>query len=97
MPQVTIYIRDEDSDKWNAIADRPTWLHQALNPVPFTFAKMQELMEPIEELVDKPGSGIYSEKNINKMFDNVTYKKVKEVLDSGALDDPTYTDMEDTP
>jgi hypothetical protein len=60
MPKVTIWIKNEDMDKWNDIADRPAWLH----------------------------------KHLQGQF-NVTYNKVKEILDSGALDEPTYTDMED--
>lgn len=31
MPKVTIWIRKEDEDAWNAIKDRPEWLHAALN------------------------------------------------------------------
>ena len=31
MPRVNIYIRKEDEDKWNAIANKPEWLHEHLN------------------------------------------------------------------
>ena len=31
MPKVTIWIRKEDYDKWQAIADKPAWLHKHLN------------------------------------------------------------------
>ena len=30
MPKVTIWIKNEDLDKWNAIADRPAWIHENL-------------------------------------------------------------------
>ncbi len=30
MPQVTIYIRNEDYDKWKAIENKPEWLHHAI-------------------------------------------------------------------
>jgi len=31
MPRVNIWIRVEDVDKWNAIKNRPEWLHEKLN------------------------------------------------------------------
>lgn len=31
MPRVTIWIRNDDYDKWLAIADKPAWLHEHLN------------------------------------------------------------------
>lgn len=31
MPKVTIYIRNDDYPKWQAIADKPEWLHEHLN------------------------------------------------------------------
>lgn len=31
MPKVTIWIRNEDYDKWEAIADKPEWVHRAIN------------------------------------------------------------------
>lgn len=31
MPRVTIHIRNEDWDKWNAIPSVPAWLHEHLN------------------------------------------------------------------
>lgn len=33
MPNRTIYIRNEDLEKWNSIADKPEWLHSVLNGV----------------------------------------------------------------
>lgn len=30
MPKVTIWIRKEDEAKWQAIADKPEWLHEHL-------------------------------------------------------------------
>jgi hypothetical protein len=34
MPKVTIWIRNEDYDKWKAIQDKPEWLHEHLNLKP---------------------------------------------------------------
>lgn len=31
MPDVKIYVRSEDMDKWNAIEKKSEWLHQKLN------------------------------------------------------------------
>lgn len=31
MPKVTIWIREDDYLKWQAIGDIPTWLHEHLN------------------------------------------------------------------
>jgi hypothetical protein len=31
MPRVNIYIRKEDVDKWDAIENRPEWIHEKLN------------------------------------------------------------------
>lgn len=31
MPRVNIWIRKEDEQKWDAIADKPAWLHCVLN------------------------------------------------------------------
>lgn len=61
------------------------------DPEPFTEAKMKELMKPIEELADKPGTGVYSDKNLNKMFDNVLEQRIAK-----QSTDPTYTEPEST-
>lgn len=34
MPKVTIWIREEDLDRWESIVDRPEWLHNALKQQP---------------------------------------------------------------
>lgn len=31
MPRINIYIRNEDYDKWLAIADKPEFLHTVIN------------------------------------------------------------------
>jgi SPX domain protein involved in polyphosphate accumulation len=31
LPRVTIWIRQEDYDKWQAIENKPEWLHEHLN------------------------------------------------------------------
>lgn len=33
MPRVTIWIRNEDWDQWEAIDNKPEWLHERLNLV----------------------------------------------------------------
>lgn len=33
MPRVTIWIREADYDKWQAIDNKPEWLADHLNPV----------------------------------------------------------------
>ena len=44
MPRVNIYIRNEDYQKWLAIADKPEWLHMAINARVF---KGVELGKPV--------------------------------------------------
>lgn len=34
MPQVTVYVRQEDHEKWRAIPKKSEFIHQALNRVP---------------------------------------------------------------
>lgn len=31
MAKVTIWIRKEDEEKWNAIENKPAWLHEQIN------------------------------------------------------------------
>lgn len=31
MPKRTIWIRNEDMEVWNAIQDKPEWLHKVIN------------------------------------------------------------------
>ncbi len=31
MPRVNIWIRKEDEKQWNAIEDKPAWIHSVLN------------------------------------------------------------------
>lgn len=31
MPQVTVYVREDDLDRWKAIEKKSEWLHNALN------------------------------------------------------------------
>ena len=52
MPQVTIYIRKPDLAKWQAIANKPDWLHEHIN-MP-KFSKMQLSTTPVPIA---PGSG----------------------------------------
>lgn len=30
MPKYTIYVRESDKEKWNAIADKPQFIHRAI-------------------------------------------------------------------
>jgi hypothetical protein len=34
MPQVTVYVRNEDLDKWKAIDKKAEWLHECINSTP---------------------------------------------------------------
>lgn len=36
MPKATIYIREEDWDKWQSIADKPAFIHTAINMNPLS-------------------------------------------------------------
>lgn len=36
MPHVNIWIRKEDLDKWNAVGDKPGWIHSNLNKQPIS-------------------------------------------------------------
>lgn len=40
MPKVTIWIRNEDYDKWDAIKDKPEWLHEHINTPTSEFGTM---------------------------------------------------------
>lgn len=46
MPKVTIWIRVKDLDKWQAIADKPEFIHNALNQPEFS-------EDPLTEAVAK--------------------------------------------
>lgn len=48
MPQVTVYVRQEDLDKWKAIDRKSEFIHQALNKTassPSARNKVNELKE----------------------------------------------------
>lgn len=53
MPHVNLWIRNIDWDKWNAIEDKPAWLHLALNgtDVPVINKAIKERVE-IEKVLD---------------------------------------------
>lgn len=40
--KVTIWIQKEDREKWDAIQDKPKWLHEHLNPEPLTLGMEME-------------------------------------------------------
>lgn len=42
MPRVNIYIRNEDQAKWDAIDNKPEWLHEHLNSNSFMPTYKQE-------------------------------------------------------
>jgi hypothetical protein len=80
MPKVTIWIRKEDEDKWNAIADKPEWLHEHLQR-PYMQAKFGEKIPVPEFPNDKFGWVVTDNEG----------RLVHEILD-----EPTYTDPEQT-
>ncbi len=53
MPKVTVWIKKADQAKWDAIKDRPAWLHEKLNPlvnaVPPEYR--DDLLEPLKDIV----------------------------------------------
>lgn len=42
MPDVRMYIRSEDWDKWQAIENKPEWLHEHLNAKEFKPSYVQD-------------------------------------------------------
>lgn len=45
MPKVTIWIRKEDEAKWQAIKDKPEWLHEHLSVIPNTYVKVDRILQ----------------------------------------------------
>lgn len=52
MPRVTIWIRNDDLEKWLAITDRPEFIHKALNPFtpPELLTSITRLAYPMTQL-----------------------------------------------
>lgn len=42
MPDVKIYIRSEDWNKWQAISNKPEWLHTHLNEDDLTLKEVKQ-------------------------------------------------------
>jgi hypothetical protein len=55
MPKVTIWVRNEDYPKWQAIEDKPEWLHDHINQAayPHLVAKKVATIMSVGR-VDKP-------------------------------------------
>lgn len=85
MPRVNIYIRNEDEAKWQAIADKPEWLHEHLNllrgmdvtnevaykPEPkwLTAQKAKEREELARIMDTRPG--VLKEADLNKVLEDM--------------------------
>jgi len=53
MPNKTVYIRNDDLDKWDAIKDKPEWLHNHLSIDEKRLAHLKEQLAKLEtKMVD---------------------------------------------
>lgn len=43
MPQVTVYIREEDIDKWKSLVKKSEFIHNALNSIPYSILETDEV------------------------------------------------------
>lgn len=66
MPKVTIWIRVKDLDKWQAIPDKPEFIHNALKREPVFVMQQDKFMEfrpePVDTFEDHLPQGV-NEKN----------------------------------
>lgn len=66
MPQRSVYIREEDDIKWQALENKAQWVHDHLNKKP----SKVEPPKPVQNVKQNP-DGTLSMKNSTKQ---VTYK-----------------------
>jgi hypothetical protein len=52
VPNITIYIRKEDWDKWLSLNDKPNWLHEKLNEMTIPTVRYSS-SEDLNKLVAK--------------------------------------------
>lgn len=74
MPRVNIYIRNEDLDRWNAIEDKPEWLHEKLSTVVEKIVSVYTHADEVDEesspsLETKPQYAVLSNGQKSKKFD----------------------------
>lgn len=60
IPQVTVFVRNEDIEKWRAIDKKSLWIHQGLNP-----SDSPHQVESIPQPILKPPNG-ESEEPVDK-------------------------------
>lgn len=57
MPRVNVYIRKEDWEAWESLADKPDWLHQSLAKGPWSASEEpvgpEEPEKPVKPLQDQ--------------------------------------------
>lgn len=56
MPQVTVYIREGDLEKWKALQKKSEFIHNALNPdgKRYGAAELETNGRPVHEFVGEP-------------------------------------------
>lgn len=48
LKQKTVYFREEDLPKWEAISNKAEWLHEHLNQGSLTYANMDEIFSKVQ-------------------------------------------------
>lgn len=60
MPQVTVYIRNDDMEKWRAVSQKTEFIHNALNPIVLKHRELGKGLRPEREVpidILKQGAG----------------------------------------
>jgi len=78
MPQVTLYIRNEDLEKWKQLQDKSEAVHRMLNNVT---TKQPELVEDEEE---SDFSGYAYDPATNLIYDRETQEQVPGKVDGNG-------------
>jgi hypothetical protein len=55
MPQVTVYVREEDLDSWKAISKKSEFIHNAINSNPKIILKPEIKVDKVAEIFNIPG------------------------------------------
>lgn len=80
MPQVTVYVRNEDLAKWKALEKKSEFIHNALNPPEglgyaklLNSTKVDNVGKFLKNIDSKPGNAP-KKLDLNKMADEVLTK-----------------------
>ncbi len=65
MPQVTVYVREDDLDKWKAIEKKAEWLSDRLNQPMITLKAMPNVMNILPEQDPNESHDIRPDRPVN--------------------------------